>query len=50
MAASQSLPVSSTASMATRMFSTQFSESNTRNTSTPEMAACFTKARTTLSG
>ena len=36
--------------MATRMFSTQFRLSNTRNTSTPVSAACLTKNRTTLSG
>ena len=42
-------PLSMTASIATRMLSTQLSESNTRNTSTPFFAACCTKKRTTLS-
>ena len=36
--------------MATRMFSTQLSESKMRNTSMPRSAARATKNRTTLSG
>jgi hypothetical protein len=36
--------------MATRMFSTQFSESKTRKMSMPASAARATKNRTTLSG
>ena len=46
----QSFVAQAAASIATRMFSTQLRLSNTRNTSTPVLAACRTKDRTTLSG